>query len=72
MFSGFLFTRYGHPILMVKQIGHKADHSPPFSAETENEKTYTSYPPYAFKACIWTTNFLASFIRFQTIAVCVC
>jgi len=72
MFSGFLFTGYGRPILMVKQIERKADHSPQFSAETEKEKTHTSNPPYAFKACIWTTNFLVSFIRFQTIAVCVC
>jgi hypothetical protein len=31
--------------LGVKQSGHEADHSPPYSAEVKNAWNYTSTPP---------------------------
>jgi hypothetical protein len=35
----------GVPSLGVKQLGHEADHSPPFSANVKNVWYYTSTPP---------------------------
>jgi hypothetical protein len=35
----------------VKQLGHKADYSPPSSAEVKNAWSYASTPPYIFMAC---------------------
>jgi hypothetical protein len=32
----------------IKQISHKADHSPPATAEVKKMWIYTSTPPYAF------------------------
>jgi hypothetical protein len=34
--------------------GRDADHSPPSSAELENEQYYTSFPPSTFMACSGT------------------
>jgi hypothetical protein len=31
--------------LVVKQLGHEVDHSPPSSAEVKNAWSYTSTPP---------------------------
>lgn len=37
--------------LDVKQLGLKAGHSPPSSAEAENDRIYISVHPYVFMAC---------------------
>jgi len=33
-----------------KRFGSEADHSPPFSVEVRNVRSYASTPPYAFMA----------------------
>jgi hypothetical protein len=49
LFNGYweLFPRGGG---VVKRTGREADHSPPSSAEVENEWSYTSTAPYLFLA----------------------
>ena len=37
--------------LDIKQSRLKAGHSPPSSAEAENDRIYTSIHPYVFMAC---------------------
>jgi hypothetical protein len=40
----------GAPSSEVKQLGHEADHSPPFSAKVKNVWIYISTPPYVLMA----------------------
>jgi hypothetical protein len=55
---GALFPR-------VKQSGHEADHSPPSGAKAKDMCSYTSTPPYSFKAwCLFKKrdNFISTLI----------
>ena len=57
--------------LRVRRSGHEADHSPPSSAEVENDWSYTSTAAYVIMACTGTCTFAFTLQHIGLVMVCV-